>query len=145
MPVEYVDFLTSGKLLVDGKREIDYRNSISRTYYAAFHACKKIEEHCNIVHHKYVSSRGGEHERLSSLLANLPDDLKYKDPIRSQIRSIGVILGFLKGARHTADYRLEETVSLEDTEAHLKMVDKLHEKFLRLLRDYDGPAANAPT
>lgn len=138
MPVEYDEFLTSGKLLVSGKKEIDYRNSISRTYYAAFHACQKIEAHCSIPPHRKVSPTGGEHERLITALANLPDDLGYEESIRSQIRGIGAILRVLKGKRHKADYRVSQTVDLEETEIHIEMVDRLNEKFQKLMHDYDS-------
>ena len=38
------EFLTSAQALIEGHREIDYRNAASRAYYCAFHLGRMLLE-----------------------------------------------------------------------------------------------------
>jgi len=87
------DFLMSAQELIQGNREVDYRNATSRAYYGAFHLCLQLLE-------KLPQSQGhvgASHERVISTL------LSYSD---KRLNKIGRKLEQAKTLRHQADYKL---------------------------------------
>ncbi|MBS4052090.1 MAG: hypothetical protein KGZ69_12910 [Methylomonas sp.] len=110
MPVDKQAFLQFAKSLPEDA-EIQIRNSVSRAYYAAYHACLEVYKMDD-------SAEGGVHAKLISGLTTSPDINDKK---------IGYLLKQLKGLRTVADYHLLVTVSVRDKETSIKQTEKLIE------------------
>lgn len=103
MPVTNDDFIESARKMFHGGREIDFRNAVSRAYYAAYHEAKKIaDQHANGVPH----SKAGVHEKIIQKLKNHAGG--NNEPI---IRQIGDMLKHCKSQRIKADYKLSTNVN----------------------------------
>jgi uncharacterized protein (UPF0332 family) len=108
MSVEKEDFLEFAKNLSEDS-EINLRNAVSRTYYAAYHACSEIYRPNGV-------QNGGVHKHLVDSLKKSPD---------SHDRKIGFILDQLRLLRISADYFLAETLSIEDKKLAIKQTERL--------------------
>jgi uncharacterized protein (UPF0332 family) len=93
MSVTYRDLLASAEALATGGSEIDWRNSASRAYYAAYHRARDSACYCPDNGHL----RMGAHEALSNRF-----DLHAKNGAKS----ISLVLQAMKRSRHQADYDL---------------------------------------
>jgi uncharacterized protein (UPF0332 family) len=87
------EFLGSAQELIQGNREIDYRNAASRAYYSAFHCCKSLVEKLPNTH----GSIGSSHQKVVADLLSYPDN---------RIKKLGRKLEQAKTLRHQADYKL---------------------------------------
>jgi len=111
MTINPVDFLTVAKSYPE-ESEVDIRNSLSRAYYAAFHACNS----------KFVASNskeGGMHERL---IRSLIDSRETDD------KSIGYLLRSLKGLRIKADYKLDIDIDVSEKREAILQAEKILER-----------------
>lgn len=108
MAVTFGDFLDFAKSLPED-REIDIRNSISRAYYAAYHACYPNYSHDRL-------AEGGVHNKLISALIKSPS---------AQDRRVGYILQQIKSLRTVADYSLTEAITVTDKRAAVKQTESL--------------------
>ena len=108
MAIKHSDFLAFAQAL-SADCEINLRNSISRAYYAAYHACLQIYKMDNAVD-------GGLHTKLIQGLkkSSAPAD-----------RQIGYMLEQLKNQRVIADYKLLDNVSIKDKDSVLSQTEKL--------------------
>jgi len=93
--MEARDFLTSAEELMQGNREIDYRNAASRAYYFAFHFCQ--ESLGNLPH--LQGNIGTTHQRFIADLLSYPD---------KKVQSLGNQLKHIKKVRYKADYKLNK-------------------------------------
>ncbi|NSW55954.1 MAG: HEPN domain-containing protein [Armatimonadetes bacterium] len=92
------EFLASaGEMLSSGRRDVDYRNSISRAYYACHHAIRALSLH------KDRQDRYG-HDAAIEYLAEVA---KSKSRLRARVGEAQSVMNELTGlmdARHLADY-----------------------------------------
>lgn len=111
MSINPIDFLNAAKSYPE-VYEVDIRSSLSRSYYAAYHACNS----------KFIASNnedGGMHEKLIRTLIDSPEK---KD------KSIGYLLRHLKGMRVKADYKLDIDISLSEKSEAIIQAEKILEK-----------------
>lgn len=103
MSVTAADFQAFAVRIADAGNEIDFRNAISRSYYAAFHACLP----------KFVSGDGGLDQRIghTAFTAWLQGHAAG-----TPTRRLGVALNFLRQQRAAADYTLNRDFKHSDVE-----------------------------
>lgn len=100
--------------------EAGRRAVISRTYYAAFQAARLF--HSSLSSPGSVGNAKGEHAQLIAQLSK--PTVNTGHPTHLASRRCGVILNSLLALRVKADYRPDETVTVEDLEtAVLKAQD----------------------
>lgn len=118
MSVSGDDFLNSAHEFLDQKREIDYRNFISRGYYGMFH---KILSVLN-----YMPNVSGSHH--SALIDYLRNSSQHKnEPYDSmKLKSLGYIMFQERLSRNKADYELDCEEFNEDL---VELSKKTHKKF----------------
>lgn len=104
-PIDFFDFAKS----LPKQGEINWRNAISRAFYAAFHTCDSK-------YHTSSTEEGGSHARLILTLQRSPNP---KD------REIGRMLAQLKGQRVVADYKLSIDVRESDRETSILQTEQL--------------------
>jgi len=102
--------------------EAEYRASIGRSYYSAFHRAKEF--------HNQLKSPGGApekdsgvHETLIFQLTN-PTTPDSKEKIDS--RRVGYILRSVKLQRVKSDYYLDQDITKKDMETALEMAKNIH-------------------
>lgn len=109
MTVSAEDFLQCGATLVSGEKEIDWRTSICRTYYAAYHS--------SLEWHSKLPSPGSAGNGNFGSHAELVERLTHPTVSGSQknrSKSIGYLLNWMKQRRHRADYRLAESIDQDE-------------------------------
>ena len=107
--IVYDEFLTSAQALINHSApEIDLRNSISRAYYANFHAVAYLAQH-NSLECGFSTS----HDKLISALLDHPN---------ADFKKIANRLKQKKHKRVLADYRLEEKITYRDAHDHVKKI-----------------------
>ena len=111
MAIDHIEFLESAKSLPE-QGEINWRNTISRAYYAAFHAC-------NSFYRTSFSEEGGLHAKLIRTMQKSP---------HSQDREIGLMLFILKGQRVKADYDLNLDLKNSDRETSILQAEQIMSK-----------------
>lgn len=101
MSISYEEFLTSAKALAENPKslEIDLRNAVSRAYYAAFHACNSS------VNLKEYENTGSHENLIRSML----------DSSDNELVALGLQLRKCKIKRHKADYKLNQSVLIGET------------------------------
>ncbi|WP_426713437.1 hypothetical protein [Chromobacterium violaceum] len=105
---------TANKLLTNGASdEACYRSATSRAYYAAFH---KAIEHANKRNlPKPTKSKNPHEDEISRFdLANTPQDSAIATDLRQ-----------LKYLRKKADYKLQNTITLIESQMQIQMASKL--------------------
>jgi uncharacterized protein (UPF0332 family) len=116
MSVAVADILASAEVLALGNSEIDWRNSVSRSYYAAFHRARDSAHHCPDNSHLRMPS----HEALSN---------RYELHNKEGAKSIAIVLQLMKRARHLADYDIDQefdrSLTVEQIAHCKKMLDRL--------------------
>lgn len=108
--MEAREFLISAQELIQGGREVDYRNAISRAYYYAYHVCR-----ISLTSHLQIGITPS-HQRLISDLLNYPDE---------KVKFFGKKLRQLKIVREQADYKLNIRFSRYEASQHLRHVQNL--------------------
>lgn len=121
MAVTAVAFRSLAEAAAVEDSEIEWRNSISRGYYAAFHQAKNAadgagvpdpSEHLQVGSHQRVFKR---YEALSS---------------QPHGKMISYILQDMQRRRNQADYDLASNVSSDDAIIQLKTLDKIEQKLI---------------
>lgn len=108
------DFLDSAdQIRKDASKEVDYRNSASRSFYAAFHLCRVLAEKTGNL------SIGASHEKVIDTLKN------DKSNNKTQFKTFGNILRELKTIRVDADYHINEDFARSESERAIGMARKL--------------------
>jgi uncharacterized protein (UPF0332 family) len=120
--IDAVNFFESAKKLCEQNSEVDYRNAISRAYYAAYHAALALND--LIENHGGIKSGVGVHEQLVTKFTNCPTSINYC----MKIKSIGYLLRDAKNIRRDADYFLAIDFTKEDAKEQLKTVKQILEK-----------------
>lgn len=117
------EFLISAQELMQGEREIDYRNAGSRAYYGAFHACRMLLE--TLSHSQ--DSIGSSHQRVINGLLSHPN---------KQINSLGNKLVRARDFRQKADYQLNVKVSRYEANRLLSLAKKISYEVDELLQSF---------
>ena len=116
MSVTFAEILSSAEELASGPNEIDWRNSVSRAYYAAFHRALDSAHACPDNSHLHM----GTHEALSN---------RFELHGKQGAKSISVVLQAMKRNRHQADYdifdQFDRNVCSEQIATCKKLVDRL--------------------
>jgi len=112
MAITPLDFLSFAKNLTSDT-EINIRNTIGRSYYAAYHVCNNM----------FLSDKNikdvGMHERLI---------LSIKKSPNTQDRAIGFSLGQLKQLRVQADYKINDAIHESDRQTALASAENIFKK-----------------
>lgn len=74
MSVSFNDFLTSAEVLLSNpdSTEIDFRNLISRSYYAVFHLSREIADSLPIPVDEKAYQKLGSHEKIIIKFEKIP-------------------------------------------------------------------------
>lgn len=87
--------LDSAKALGQGDAEMEWRNAVSRAYYAAYHRCRPIAENLDST----VDTTTGGHAAVIELL--------QKRPAPQTQLALGYMLDVCRKQRNIADYKIE--------------------------------------
>lgn len=119
MSVNAEDFLlTAEQLLNNGSHEIDYRNSISRAYYATFHALTPLSNH--LPRAQSYKAKGSHDEKISKLM-----HCSLAHPQAKMLRAVGNEIQKRKAQRVKADYDIDRTIAKTDAEEQLRKAEYL--------------------
>lgn len=119
MPVSHAEFLSSALKLIKNGAEMDFRNSASRAYYAAYHAAVPVGNSIGIP----IDVEGGEHARLIEAFKRMTD-MKYK--------SIAYMLRQCRDLRVVADYNLEEPFTESEAQTTIEQTKEIINKIEKL-------------
>jgi len=125
MSVSGDDFLNSAHEFLDKKREIDYRNFISRGYYGMYH---KVQAVLN-----YMPNVSGSHH--SALIEYFSNSSQHKnEPYDSmKLKSLGYTMKQERLYRNKADYELNcEEINEKQVELCKRTYKKFNEKIEQL-------------
>lgn len=136
MSVSFKDFLNSAEKLLDkNNQEIDFRNLISRSYYALYHLAEEKAKELNLPPQTDLSGEELKttHEKLI---------IKFEFHNDEKLKQIGREISRLKNARGAADYSLKKThIFYNKAEAHLLSVKKLIDE-LNNLQEVSNPPSD---
>jgi hypothetical protein len=118
MSVAFSDFLESAEVLLNNQdsKEIDFRNLISRSYYALFLLSREKSETFPIPTDKYKYEKymkSGVHEKII---------IKFEENADIYIKRLGYILRQRKIARCRADYDIHENIVRSESAKHFSDV-----------------------
>lgn len=99
MPIVSADFLTSSKSCLELGSEVDFRNAVSRAYYAMYHEARS-SLNCQ------PNYSGSQHSNLIGYLKNKSEN-KLESYDSFQMKLLGYRLDQQRRARHEADYDLD--------------------------------------
>ncbi|AFR03298.1 hypothetical protein [Pectobacterium carotovorum] len=120
MSVDHACFLDLASESLDGKnREIDFRNSISRSYYSLYHSALRLTKG-NIANTNSSGNPypGGMHKRFYSYLIDNAADNHGLD--KEKTVKVGLALKQAHALRIAADYLLEQRISRPTAEMAYK-------------------------
>lgn len=110
--MQAMDFLTSAQELLQGHREVDYRNAASRAYYSIYHICQEsLGKLPNLPHNV-----GATHQKLILDLLSHPDE---------KVRTLGRKLRQMKTLREKADYQLQVKFSRYEATQLISLAKKM--------------------
>ncbi|WP_353573156.1 HEPN domain-containing protein [Candidatus Albibeggiatoa sp. nov. BB20] len=118
--MDAIEFLKSATEILKNNKEVDYRNATSRAYYCAYHKAKNLVE--TQFKQDKISS-GASHEKIIKTL---------QAEKNKQFKSIGNKLNDLKRFRTDADYKLDETFSIQDAKSVVQRASKLVQEIEQL-------------
>ena len=136
MPVQHSEFRSSVDSLFASGNEIDRRNAISRSYYAAYHHAKELEQVCQIQKHNGVKGKGGVHKMLVNKLRFVQDQPHLTNDDLKKIKRLGNWLNSGRVVRQKADYRIKNSVPKAEALRHSKTMDKFHKLADELIAAY---------
>ncbi|MFI3219292.1 MAG: hypothetical protein QX189_09250 [Methylococcales bacterium] len=125
MTVSSDDFLTSAEILLKNTdaQEIDFRNVISRSYYAVFHLAKeKLTVLADIEIMEELDNNGSHNAIIGKF---------YRHDNRS-IHAYGKIMKDLKKKRRIADYDIDKDILRKETAEHFNNAKHLIAKLKKL-------------
>jgi len=97
MSTTYQEFAAFAEQLARQSTEIDWRNSVSRTYYAAYHQALSVSDRCPEI----PTGSVGMHQQLIN---------RFKYQGTKDARTIAAALSAMKRLRSVADYELQNVV-----------------------------------
>jgi uncharacterized protein (UPF0332 family) len=106
------EFLAVAKQLAAGSTEGEWRSSISRSYYAAFHVARELLEDLKFA----VPRAERAHVYLSRRLANSG---------HGPVGQAGTDLNALRGDRNQADYDLHRPVTSKLAALHVRLAEQI--------------------
>lgn len=113
MSVDAEDFLRAAEQFIGhNSHEIDYRNSMSRAYYATFHALAPLADQLPAAANYNV--KGSHDEKISKLTNCLPNH-----PQALLLKAIGYEIQKRKKRRVIADYIIGQVVTQSDAQEQL--------------------------
>ena len=119
MSVNTKDFLRAAEqLLSNANHEIDYRNAISRAYYATFHAIAPLSAELPAALN--YRTKGSHDEKISKLTRC---SLNHPEAIR--LKAVGIDIQKRKAQRVKADYDIDHTIAKTDAEEQLRKTEYL--------------------
>lgn len=125
------EFLDSARINIGEAREIDLRNAISRAYYAMFHLASEAERLCPVV----PAGRSGVHAALIKRFSSTP---RKGFPGGSKARQVGVLLGYARTHRVTADYHLTCDVAAAALREQIGYAEKVQDLVQELVTLHDA-------
>lgn len=132
MTVDAADFERFARQLLEGATEIEWRNSASRMYYAAYHVCQEHAHRCPENSHL----RMGSHEALIR---------RYALQSSAPVRSIAYILAAMKRIRCHADYAIDTRFAKDTAQKQMLHHRDMSAKLLVFVRQTDGTSEIAAT
>jgi uncharacterized protein (UPF0332 family) len=123
MTVSFEDFLESAKVLLNNSdsKEIDFRNLISRSYYALFHLSREIAETLPLSTDEY--EKQGSHKEII---------VKFEKSNDNYLKRLGREINRLKKSRERADYDANEDVTRLEAAKHFYDIKDLIKKLEHL-------------
>ena len=126
MRVNSDDFLLAAEqLLNNGSHEIDYRNCISRAYYASFHALAPLSNQLPAAAN--YQTKGSHDEKISKLTR-----CSSNQPEAKTLKAVGYEIQKRKSQRVKADYHIDDTIAKSDAEEQLIKVKFLLKQIANL-------------
>ncbi|GGU68422.1 hypothetical protein GCM10009504_26960 [Pseudomonas laurentiana] len=129
MTISYKDFLVyaDGAIKIEDC-EFSRRNSMSRSYYAVYHAALEYGDSVSVPPVSDFS--GPTHRKLSKFFE---DNMQADKPLRLKLRRLGYSLKQLHQGRCDADYEIDETISQLTARDHLARCESRLKEFEELL------------
>ncbi len=129
MAIGYKDFMSYATEAINAPDcEFSHRNSMSRSYYAVYHAALAYGDSVSVPPVSDFS--GPTHRKLSKFFE---ENLNADKPLRMQLRRLGYQLKQLHQGRCDADYDINQTISVLRARDHLARCEKRLEEFEELL------------
>lgn len=118
MSVSFKDFYASAEALLNNpdSMEIDFRNLISRSYYAVFHLSSEIAVHFPVPINGTDYRKLGSHEQVI---------IKFEKHTDKRFRTIGLLIRQRKYKRANADYDIHLDIKRLETAQHFYAVKSL--------------------
>ena len=147
MTVELSSFLDVAQTLLNTGKECRDRSSVSRSYYAAYHACLKWEAKLKAPGSS-AGLVGGVHQQLINRLSNPAPELAMGEKNKSKL--LASQLNIFKAHRHIADYSLCQDEDFanwarNDLVGIKSMVERMGFVVARTEGGEDGSQIPAPT
>ena len=120
MSVTAADFNTFAESLKESDQEIDSRNYISRSYYAAFLTARSYAGTL-----PPVIGSGFSHEQVLQTLSRQLNS----NPQALKLRSLSALLGVVRANRNRADYDIDDDVDQSHVQKHAKDLENFWKKF----------------
>lgn len=113
MPITNQDFMEAAqRMIITGATEIDFRNSASRAYYAAYHSAKELIS----AKKKSINFSAGVHQQLI---------ISLETSSESKIREVGKLLKTCKAVRAHADYELSKLFNKNRAQTAIRLAEEL--------------------
>lgn len=124
MSVSFKDFLESAEALLKNtdSQEIDFRNLISRSYYAMFHLSKEISETL-VVADNNEFRKTGSHEKIFN---------KFEKSSNKNHQRIAEIMYKCRDNRVKADYLIDQSIGRADAAHHFYAIKGIIQKLEQL-------------
>lgn len=118
MSVLHNDFYTAAETLLNNPNstEIDFRNLISRSYYAVFHLSREISTHFATPIDEAAYRNLGSHEKVIS---------KFEKHADKHYQKLGYLIKQRKINRNKADYDIHLDIKRQETAQHFHAVKGL--------------------
>lgn len=130
MTVSATDFERFARQLIQGVTEIEWRNSASRLYYAAYHACQAQAHRCP----DNSNLKMGSHEALMK---------RYELQEGSYAKSIAYILLAMKRIRCQADYDISAEFAKDAAEKQMTHHQNLSAKLRAFAQQFGDASTTA--
>lgn len=118
MSVSHNDFYTAAEALLNNPNstEIDFRNLISRSYYAVFHLSREISTDFAIPIDETAYRKLGSHEKVI---------IKFEKHSDKRFQALAILIKQRKTKRANADYDISLDIKRQETAQHFHAVKGL--------------------
>jgi uncharacterized protein (UPF0332 family) len=132
MSVTFKDFFKSAEVLLNNpsSTEMDFRNLISRSYYAAFLFSREIAEPFPIPIDESMYQQMGSHEK---------GIIKFEKHQKCHLQRLGVLIRQCRNKRANADYDIHLHIKRAEAAQHFHLVKNLLAK-LEALDPTENPS-----